>query len=273
MSTTPDPDLIAEALRADVARSASGAKRLKLRTLLAKFGYVKRSDANTAEITRALNSVGLALNPPVVRFGETWDLATEDWIYLSSQERPTAQVTAPPIGWSPDAWFDRLPTLTLRTEREVESKFVVPLLTRLGYHEDDRFDGMPVPTNHGSRSVKLVIDFALFNSELESLRNQPLLTVEAKRDNSFATERDLASAHGQAKSYCFWTQCDHFMITDSRTVQAFHTARGRVGELAPLFKCERSELKVRFGELYSRFSKEALTQYYLNRLATTEEAV
>lgn len=71
----PMPDLstlasVAETLRADVARSASGAKRLKLRTLLGKFGYAKRSDANTAEITRLLTETGLTLNPPIVRFGE-----------------------------------------------------------------------------------------------------------------------------------------------------------------------------------------------------------
>ena len=44
------------ALCGDVERAASKATRLKLRTLLAKFGYTKRSDTNTAEITRTLGS-------------------------------------------------------------------------------------------------------------------------------------------------------------------------------------------------------------------------
>ena len=57
----------------------------------------------------------------------------------------------------------------------------------------------------------------------------------------------------------FRSQSDFFMVTDSRTVQTFHIARGRLGELAPLFSCERNELSDRFGNLYARVSKKALT--------------
>lgn len=186
--TTPDqiPPAVSS-LRADVQRSAAGAKRLKLRTLLGKFGYSKRSDSNTAEITRLLSEAGLALNPPIVRFGESWEITPEDWIYLSSREvevKPTDRLLSPvPKSWNADGWFDRIASLELRTEKEVEIKFVVPLLARLGYTDDDRYDGMPVPAAHGSRDTTLVIDFALFNASLESLRNQPMLTVEAKRES------------------------------------------------------------------------------------------
>src|SRR5688572_24275250 len=99
----------AVALRADVNRSASGAKRLKLRTLLAKFGYSKRSDSNTAEITRVLSEAGLAMNPPIVRFGESWEITQEDWIYLSirdAEEKPTTQALSRlPRTWNADGWF------------------------------------------------------------------------------------------------------------------------------------------------------------------------
>ena len=54
-------------LCADVRGSKAGATRLKLRTLLGKFGYSKRSDSNTAEITQMLSEAGIALNPPIVR--------------------------------------------------------------------------------------------------------------------------------------------------------------------------------------------------------------
>jgi hypothetical protein len=81
------------------------------------------------------------------------------------------------------------------------------------------------------------------------------------------------NAHNQAKSYCLWAQCDFFMVTDSRTLQIFHVSRGCLGELTPLFSCERNELPERFGDLYSRISKDVLTRYYLSKLATTEEAL
>lgn len=263
-------------LRADVERSTSGAKRLKLRTLLAKFGYSKRSDSNTAEITRLLSEAGLAMNPPIVRLGESWEITHEDWIYLSTHdgdETPADPVLSRlPGTWNADGWFDRIAGMELRTEKEVEIKFIVPLLTRLGYTDDDRYDGMPVPAAHGSRDTTLVIDFALFNTSMEPLRNQPLLTVEAKRENRLLKLRELVSAHNQAKSYCLWTQCDYFMVTDSRTLQAYHVARGRFGELSPLFACERHELPSRFADLYAVLSKEALTRHYLARLSTAEEA-
>ena len=273
MALTLDANMVAAALRADVERATAGAKRLKLRTLLAKFGYAKRTDSNTAEITRLLSAVGLTLNPPIVRFGEAWEITFDGWIYLSD-DVPDVPPTDPlPPTWNADGWFDRIASLELRTEKEVEIKFIVPLLARLGYGDDDRYDGMPVPAAHGSRGTTLVIDFALFNSTLLSLCNQPLLTVEAKREGRLAKQQELVSAHNQAKSYCLWAQCDFFMVTDSRTVQAFHIARGRLGELAPLFACERNELPMRFGDLYARISKEALTRYYLAKFATTEEAL
>ncbi|WP_321540974.1 type I restriction enzyme HsdR N-terminal domain-containing protein [Halopseudomonas pelagia] len=148
---------------------------------------------------------------------------------------------------------------------------MIPLLTRLGYAEDDRYDGMPVPAAHGSRNTTLVIDFALFNNSDDSLKNQPLLTVEAKKEGRLLKQQELLNAHNQAKSYCLWTQCDFFLITDSKTVQLFHISRGRIDQLSPIFSCERELLSSCFGELYARASKEALTNYYLAKFSTTEE--
>jgi|LGVD01.1.fsa_nt_gb hypothetical protein len=262
-------------LRTDVERSTRGAKRLKLRTLLSKFGYSKRSDSNTAEITRLLSEACLAINPPIVRFGDSWEITLEDWIYLSSreaEEKPANRfLSAPTSTWNADGWFDRITGLELRTEKEVEIKFIVPLLTKLGYTDDDRYDGMPVPAAHGSLDTTLGIDFALFNAELDSLRNQPLLTVEAKRESRLSKQKELSSAHNQAKSYCLWTQCDFFMVTDSRTLHAYQVARGRFGESSPIFACERHELQSRFSELYVVLSKDALTRHYLAKLSATEE--
>lgn len=263
-------------LCADVRGSKAGAKRLKLRTLLGKFGYSKRSDSNTAAITQMLSEAGIALNPPIVRFGESWEITSEDWIYLSSREaeaRPTEKLSSPvPKNWNEDGWFDRIASLELRTEKEVEIKFIVPLLARLGYADDDRYDGMPVPASLGSRGTTLVVDFALFNASLDSLRNQPLLTVEAKCEGRLSRLKDLTSAHNQAKSYCMWTQCDFFMITDSRTVQAYQIARGRHGELSPIFDCKRHELSARFADLYALLSKDVLTRLYLAKFSSPEEA-
>lgn len=278
----PDDTLrVARTLRGQVDDSGTASKKLRIRTLLKKFGYQKRSDSNTAKITAALDHVGLSISPPIMRFGDEWGLSTEDWVYLSSPEVPdkvddpenSANVPPPPA-WNADGWFDRIVKSHLRTEKEVEIKFIVPLLLRLGYSEEDRYDGMPVLAAHGSRATTLVIDFALFDTELESLRNQPLLTVEAKREHRLVKKKEVTAAHNQAKSYSLWTQCDFFMVTDSQLLQIFDlTRRGLQGPEPeiPTFSCKRAELKEQFPKLYSLVSKEVLTQHYLARLATTEE--
>lgn len=267
--------LAAQKIQASVISSSVGSRRMKLRTLLDRFGYVKRSDPNTAAITTALSDLGISLNPPIVRFGEHWEITMEDWIYLSDASKEVKPLKLKPSvsgePWKHDPWFDKIAGYELRTEKEVEIKFVVPLLARLGYGDDDRFDGMPVPAAHGSKGTTLVIDFALFDSSIEGLRHQPLLTVEAKKENRLKKRKEILNAHNQAKSYCLWTQCDFFLITDSKTVQAFHIARGNLADLKPLFVCERHELKSKFGGLHAIISREVLSAYYLAKLATTEE--
>lgn len=275
METSPEVVAAAQKIQASVASSSEGSRRMKLRTLLDRFGYLKRSDSNTSAITTALSDLGISLNPPIVRFGEDWEIAMEDWIYVSDSSKkvklPKPKPSNPDEPWKQDPWFDRIAGYELRTEKEVEIKFVVPLLARLGYGDDDRFDGMPVPAAHGSKGTTLVIDFALFDSSVEGLRHQPLLTVEAKKENRLKKREEILNAHNQAKSYCLWTQCDFFLITDSKTIQAFHISRGNLVDLKPLLVCERHELKEKFGELYSIISREVLSAYYLTKLATTEE--
>jgi len=278
----PDDTLqVARALRAQVDDSGSASKKLRIRTLLKKFGYKKRSDSNTAKISAALDGVSLTISPPIMRFGDEWGLSTEDWVYLSSPKVPDKvdkQVDSMNVpstqAWNADGWFDRIVLSALRTEKEVEIKFIVPLLSKLGYSDDDRYDGMPIRAAYGSRATTLVIDFALFNAELESLRNQPLLTVEAKHEHRLVKTKEVTAAHNQAKSYSLWTQRDFFIVTDSRLLQVFElTRRGLQGPEpeVPVFSCERVELKEQFPKLYSLVSKEVLTQHYLARLATTEE--
>jgi len=75
----PDDTLqVARALRVQVDDSGSASKKLRIRTLLKKFGYKKRSDSNTAKITAALDGIGLSISPPIMRFGDEWGLSTED---------------------------------------------------------------------------------------------------------------------------------------------------------------------------------------------------
>ncbi len=57
-------------------------------------------------------------------------------------------------------------------------------LKRLGFTDDDRYDGMIVSAAHGSKSTTLEVDFALFNSENENLEENkfiiPLLSSRSQ---------------------------------------------------------------------------------------------
>lgn len=133
----------------------------------------------------------------------------------------------PADNWNAEDWFDKLQDREFRTEKEVENKFILPLLTRLGYSEDDRYDGMIVDGAEGSKKISLETDFVLFASDAEELSTQPLLIVEAKKEYRLTKQVEMEKAQRQARSYAIWTGCKFGLITDSRFPSTRHYAEFR----------------------------------------------
>ncbi|NDW11078.1 type I restriction enzyme HsdR N-terminal domain-containing protein [Dysgonomonas sp. 520] len=167
-----------------------------------------------------------------------------------------------PENWNADEWFDKIQAKVFRTEKEVETKFILPLLTQLGYNEDDRYDAMLIEGAEGSRKVSLEIDFAMFANETEEIKEQTILIVEAKKEHRLTKQVEIEKAQRQARSYAIWTGCKFGLITDSRTIQVLDIMPN-IGSYKVLFECQRSELKNRFEELYNLVGKERLRDYYL----------
>jgi len=269
---------ISEALKNELLSTLTGTKKLRFKTLLNKFGFTRRTEKNTTDIAELLSSYDILTNPSIVKLGNTWELSYEDWIYLSvAAEEPKNSNTLVtdssflPDSWNSDGWFDSVQSKNFRTEKEVETKFIIPLLARLGYSEDDRYDAMPVTAANGSRQTTLEIDFALFNNEVESLKNQVMLTVEAKREDKFRKPSELVKAQNQAKSYALWTGCSYCLVTDGKTIVVSELARSHVQNDRQLFYCEKDGLKERFQELFSLISKDTLTSYYMKKVGSVEE--
>lgn len=264
-------------LREEVTLSKTGSKRLKVKTLLKKFGYNKRTERNTTVITEVLSTQDIVVNPSIMKLGNDWELTYEDWVLLSSAMNTNSEnilnsdTKALPPNWNCDGWFDSLALKNYRTEKEVETKFIIPLLTRLGYTEDDRYDAMPVRAANGSRPTVLEIDFAMFNNEVESLKNQVLLTVEAKRESKLKKPSELVKAKNQAKSYSLWTGCSFSMVTDGKTIVVSELARSHVHNDRELFCCDKEYLKDNFHLLYDLISRERLTTFYVNKLGGIDE--
>lgn len=98
-------------------------KRLKIKTLLKLYGYKKRSEENTTNITESLSDIGVQINPSLMRLGNHWEQTTEDWLYLSIKtDKPLLDIEITnkyplPENWNEDLWFDTIIDKNFRTEK------------------------------------------------------------------------------------------------------------------------------------------------------------
>ena len=240
-------------------------KRIKVRTLIKKFGFVKRTEDSSRKITQELSELGIYLNPSIMKIGENWKLFLDERVTLSHEKRKDQKSSEIKIieNFNADKWFDNLGERDFRTEREVETKFIIPLLNRLAYSENDRYDGMTFKAFNGSRPTILETDCSLFASDNDLLDNQVLLVVEAKRENRLVKEVELEKAQKQTKSYAIWLSCHFGLVSDGRKIQVLDLFPN-IGGMNILFDCNISELKERFSELYNLIGKEKLVEYYEN---------
>lgn len=241
-------------------------KRIKVRTLIGYFDYEKRTEENSTKITELLAVRNIILNPSIMKLGETWQLKLDDRVYLSENKNENISCETQSIefeiyDYKTDGWFESILNKHFRTEKEVENKFILPLLSRLDYTDDDRFDGMTINVANGSRSTILEVDFALSNSENENLEGQILLVVEAKKEDRLYKQVELDKAQKQVKSYAIWLSCRFGLVTDSKTIQIIDLFP-RINEMKVIFECKREDLKENFVTIYNLISKKSLTKYY-----------
>ena len=240
-------------------------KRIKVRTLIKKFGFKKRTEESARKITQKLSELEIYLNPSIMKIGETWKLTLDERVTLSHEQKREQKPADLKVNadFNNDKWFDNLEEREFRTEREVETKFIIPILTRLGYSENERYDGMCFKAYNGSRPTILETDCSLFASDNDILDNQVLLVVEAKREDRLVKEVELSKAQKQTKSYAIWLSCHFGLVSDGRKLQVLDLFPN-IGGMNILFECHISELKERFGELYNLVSKKKLVAYYEN---------
>ncbi len=200
-----------------------------------------------------------------MKIGENWKLDLDDRVTLSHEKKKPIKLKKESIkfDYNQDGWLNSLKEKEFRTEREVETKFIIPLLNKLGYHEDDRYDGMTFKAFNGSRPTILETDFSLFDSENELLDNQVLLVVEAKREDRLVKEVELSKAQKQTKSYAIWLSCHFGLVTDGRKLQVLDLFPN-IGGINVLFETQIFELKDNFMELYELIGKKTLVEYYEN---------
>lgn len=265
-----DSEQIADKLAQEII-TIGKSKQLKVKTLLGYFGYKKRTEESASEITKLLAERNILLNPSIMKFGNTWNLKLDDRLNLSERkiDIEEAKIKDPKhdeiYDYKSDPWFEEIQTKQFLTEKEVENKFIIPLLKKLGFNDDDRYDGMPIKANNGSKKTILEIDFALFDSKNPTLNNQTLLIVEAKKEGRLQKSIELENSQNQVRSYAFWASCSFGLLTDSQIIQIIGYSSTMIG-MEVIFNCDRKELKDRFTELYTLISKKTLSLFYENRI-------
>lgn len=259
------PEQIADKIAEEVIANGKS-KRIKVRTLLSHFDYEKRTEDNASKITELLAERNILLNPSIMKLGDSWQLKLDDRVYLLERTKEVNEVKTDEskvkiYDYKNDIWFDEVLNKNFRTEKEVENKFILPLLKRLDYTDDDRYDGMIVNAAHGSKQTILEVDFALFDSSNENLEGQTLLVAEAKKEERLYKQVELDKAQRQVKSYAIWLSCHFGMITDGKIIQIIDLFPS-INGMKVIFECTRENLKDNFLDLYTLISKKSLTDYY-----------
>ena len=227
-------------------------KRLKSSTFWWLFNIKARKTTVVERIARIIDNQGLKIAVKSgAPFGEEKD---SDWIILTPKLLPPIEVLSPPISpseWPPLEWFEMMQTRNYESEREVEAYFIVPLLEKWGYEYDDIVIGYPVEMFKGVYKTTTEADFVVFNGANRTKENV-LLVIEAKK-----SEKGISVDHiGQARSYARELLPACYLVSNGQQIMVFQFN----GMLIPderIMDFDKSELKVKWDDLYNYVSKKA----------------
>jgi hypothetical protein len=227
------------ALKDSITAAPKHIRRMRLRSLLAKFGFKIRTADRLQHLTNAFLKVGILTQPPIS------GCERDDWIVLSVPD-PAPQTEQELDQFDP--WFDEIAKKEFATEKEVEIRFIVPLLERLGYTEDDRADGFPIQIVVGTRRTVAEADFLLFDGLNRSMDNS-LLVIEAKR-----TTKRVKDFVSQARSYAMFMGTPYYMVTNGDDILVFHYQSPLEAD-RQVFTGQRKTLRASFNELFGIVGK------------------
>ncbi|MES9996357.1 type I restriction enzyme HsdR N-terminal domain-containing protein [Desulfovibrio aminophilus] len=255
-SVKADNAHIAKSIRDAIEESPKKSKRVLLKTLLKMYGHKTRQRHWLEEMSDSLREAGVMIAPPLM------EVERDGWVALSvTNPRLPVGEFIPPVRLdaegndnSPDLWLSTIVSKAFNSEKEVEIRFVLPLLERLGYTEEDRADGYPVEQIVGVRKTRTEADFVLFNG-LNRSKDSALLVIEAKNIG-----KKLADNIGQARSYAMFLCTPYFMVTNGDEIRVF-LYRSPIESDVEVFKSTRHDLVSTFPVLFNLVSKQAIIEY------------
>jgi len=227
------------ALKDSISLAPKQTRRMLLRSLLTKFGFKVRTQERMQRLAIAFSDAGIIAKPALA------ECDREGWISLSI--KPQGKPLHPDIGFQ-DPWFDEVAKKEFATEKEVEIRFIVPLLERLGFDEDDRADGFPIEIVVGTKRTMAEADFVLFDGRNRSMDNA-LLVIEAKR-----TTKRVKDFISQARSYAMFLGTPFYLVTNGDDIQVFRYQSPLEADRL-IFTGNRISLRNSFAELFRIIGK------------------
>jgi len=253
---------VANSIREAIEESPKKSKRVLLKTLLKMYGHKTRQRHWLEEMADSLQDAGVMITPSLV------EAERDGWVILSvtnprlpvGEFNPPEQLDAEGNRQesAPDEWLSAIAFKIFNSEKEVEIRFVLPLLERLGYTEEDRADGYPVEQVVGVRKTRTEADFVLFNG-LDRSKDSALFVIEAKN-----VGKKLADNIGQARSYAMFLCTPYFMVTNGDEIRVF-LYRSPIESDVEVFKSTRHDLASTFPMLFNLVSKQAIIEYKQRR--------
>lgn len=239
------------ALKDSITTAPKQIRRMRMRSLLAKLGFKVRTAERLQRLTSAFAEVGILTQSALSACDR------DDWIILSVNQPGTQHEPEPnPL----DPWFDEIAKKEFATEKEVEIRFIVPLLERLGYTEDDRADGFPIEIIVGSKRTVTEADFVLFDGRNRSMDNA-LLIIEAKR-----TTKRVKDHVSQARSYAMFMGTPYYMVTNGDDILVF-CYQSPLEADRQVFSGQRKTLGESFQELFGIIGKPQAAAKNIERRA------
>ncbi len=248
---------VAEAIRSAIADTPKKSKQVLLKTLLKQFGHKTRQKHFIEAMAQALADAGILVSPALEA------VQRDEWVRLSvtdpalpiadfaGEDKEAGKVEI-------DPWLSTVALKEFASEKEVEIRFVIPLLERLGYDEDDRADGYPVEQVVGVRKTRTEADFVLFEGRNRS-KNSALMVVEAK-----AVGKNLTDHVHQARSYAMFLGTPYFMVTNANEIRVF-LYRSPIESDVEVYRSSRGDLPKTFDDLFNLVSKSAIVEYKRRR--------
>lgn len=253
-------DLIVEKVTEEVHHSILNSpkrqRRFKSSTFWNKFGFERRTKERVETVKNSLREKSIILNEDV-DFGAE---RKNDWIvltYVEADYLPVIEKVKAKFGeivTPTNDWFDLMKNRRFKSEREVEYFFILPLLEKLGYQENDFAIGHPVSMSIGSKRINTEADVVVFDGANHSQQTS-LLVVEAKKSGKTLTKDNI----GQVDSYATELSAPYYILTNGDELHVF-LSKAKIRPAVELLNFKQENLNENWLEFYTTLSKKAVTK-------------